>query len=222
MKNILVVGAHPDDESLGLGGTLALHSQNGDNISLIIFATGQYQRDENEKGILKRRKQCEKASRILGINNIEFYNYDDQKLESVPLTELIRHIEVAIKKFKIDVVYTHFWGDMNQDHRRIYEATLIATRPKRGNKVNTIICYETPSSTDNTFGTNIFSPNYFVNIKKVVKTKEKAVSQYKNEIPKFPHPRSIEALKSRAKYWGSKINVEYAEAFVKIREIEFV
>lgn len=220
MTNILVLGAHPDDESLGLGGTIAQHTKNGDNVNLIIFATGQYQRDEDGKGILRRRKQCEKASQILGINNVEFCNYSDQKLEFVSLTELVGIIEDAIKKFKIDVIYTHFWGDMNQDHRRIYEATLIAIRPTK-NKITSVICYETPSSTDNIFAENNFNPNYFVNVKKVLKTKERAISQYKNEISEFPHTRSLESLKNRSKYWGSKINIEYAEAFVKIREIKF-
>ena len=222
MKKILVICAHPDDESLGLGGTLALHSKNGDDVTVMIFGTGQYGRDETKKGIEDRMNQGKKACKILGVNKVQFQNYEDQKLDLVPLTELTAHIEKAIRKTKANTVYTHFWGDMNQDHRRIYEATLIATRPKKSNTVNELICFETPSSTDNNYGEVNFNPNYFVNIKKVLKQKKKAVSQYKNEILEYPHPRSLEAIENRAKFWGSKVNLDYAEAFIKIREIEFV
>lgn len=222
MNKILVICAHPDDESLGLGGTLALHSKNGDKINVLIFTTGQFGRDETDNGILERAKQGKKACKILGVNKVEFLGYEDQKLDSIPLTELTSHIEKAIKKSKANIVFTHFWGDMNQDHRRIYEATLIATRPKKQNTINSLICYETPSSTDNNYGENSFNPNYFVNIKKVLKIKERAISQYKDEVMEYPHPRSLEALRNRSKFWGSKINLDYAESFVKIKEIKFV
>jgi|SaaInlStandDraft_6_1057023.scaffolds.fasta_scaffold55572_2 N-acetylglucosamine malate deacetylase 1 len=222
MKNILILCAHPDDETLGLGGTLAIHKNNKDNVHVIIFTTGQFGRDESKKGIETRKLECERACKILGVKTIEFLNYDDQKLEFVNLTELTNHIESFIKKLKPNTVYTHFWGDMNQDHRRVYEASIIATRPKKNSSIKELICYETPSSTDNPMEFNNFNPNYFVDIQKVVTTKIKAVKQYKNEIPKSPHPRSVEAIQNRAKYWGSTINLNYAEAFLKIREIQSV
>ena len=221
-KNILVICAHPDDESLGLGGTLAIHTKQKDNVSVLIFTTGQFARDESKKGILKRQKQGEKACKILGIKHVEFLFYDDQKLDTTPLTDITEKIESAIEKIKPNTVYTHFWGDMNQDHRRIYEATLIATRPQNNSTINEVICYETPSSTDNSFGSRNFIPNYFVDIKKVLKKKKHAVEQYKDEILEFPHPRSLDAIENRAQFWGSMVNLEYAEAFVKIREIKLV
>ena len=222
MSNILAICAHPDDESLGLGGTLALHAKKGDLVHVLVFATGQYDRDESEKGISQRRMQGEKACKILGVKKFQFLNYDDQKLDTIPLTELTKKIEDAIKKWKPNTIYTHFWGDMNQDHRKIYEATLIATRPKKRSPIKEVICYETPSSTDNVYGSRNFNPNFFVDIKKFMKKKKQAVNQYRNEIPAFPHPRSIKAIDNRAKFWGSMVNLDYAEAFVKIREIRFV
>jgi N-acetylglucosamine malate deacetylase 1 len=220
MSNILVICAHPDDESLGLGGTIAFHASQGDNIHILMFATGQYGRDESKKGVSERQKQGEKAFKILGVKNFQFLNYDDQKLDLVPLTELTKAIEKRIKKWKPKIIYTHFWGDVNQDHRRIYEATLIASKPRLDSSIKQVICYETPSSTDVTYGSNVFIPNYFVDIKKFIKKKNKAIIQYKNEIHSFPHARSIEAINNRAKFWGSVMNLEYAEAFVKIREIQ--
>lgn len=222
MKNILVLCAHPDDESLGLGGTLAIHNIQKDNVHVRIFTTGQFGRDESKKGIENRKVQCKKACKILGVKSVEFLEYDDQKLESINLTELTSHIESFMKKLNPDTIYTHFWGDMNQDHRRIYDATIIGTRPQKNSKLKELICYETPSSTDNPLEMNIFNPNYFVDIKKVFKIKTKAIKQYKNEIPKSPHPRSIEAIQNRAKFWGSKLNLNYVESFIKIREIKFV
>ncbi len=222
MKNILVLCAHPDDESLGLGGTLTIHKNQKDNVHVRIFTTGQFGRDESKKGIEKRELECKKACKILGVKSVEFLNYDDQKLEFVDLTELVLHVESFIKKLKPKTVYTHFWGDMNQDHRRIYEATIIATRPKKNSIIEELICYETPSSTDNPIESKTFNPNYFVDIKKVISIKTKAIKQYKNEIPNYPHPRSIEAIQNRAKYWGSKLNLNYAEALLKIREIKLV
>lgn len=219
MKNILVVCAHPDDESLGLGGTLSSHVQNGDNVNIIIFATGQYARDETKDGIMERRQQCEKACTILGIKKVEFLDYSDQKLDLVPLTQLVEHIETKVRDLKIDILYTHFWGDMNQDHRKIHEATIIATRINNEHIVKQIICFETPSSTDNILSDQNFNPNYFVNIEKTMEIKKKAISQYTTEIKDYPHPRSLESIENRAKFWGSKINHEYAEAFIKVREI---
>jgi N-acetylglucosamine malate deacetylase 1 len=222
MSNILVICAHPDDESLGLGGTLALHASQGDTVNVLMFATGQYGRDESKKGVSERQKQGEKAFKILGVKNSQFLNYDDQKLEIVPLTKLTKSIESAIKKWKVNIIYTHYWGDINQDHRRVYEATLIASKPRLHSTIKQVICYETPSSTDITYGSNGFTPNYFVDIKKFINKKNKAIIQYKKEILAFPHARSIEAINNRAKFWGSIVNLEYAEAFVKIREIQSI
>jgi N-acetylglucosamine malate deacetylase 1 len=108
---------------------------------------------------------------------------------------------------------------MNQDHRRIYDATLIATRPTMNFVVKNLLCFETPSSTDNPRHSEVFNPNYFVDIKLVIKKKIKALQQYNDELQPYPLPRSEESIINRAKYWGSRIGVEYAEAFYKVREI---
>jgi len=120
MEKVLVICAHPDDETLGAGGALALHAKKGDKIMELILATGQFGRDSSEKGILKRKNQCKKACAILGIHKIKFLDYDDQKLETIPLTELSCKIEAEINFWRPSIIYTHFWGDVNQDHRRVY------------------------------------------------------------------------------------------------------
>ena len=167
MEKILVVCAHPDDETLGLGGTIKLHSLNGSIVHVLNFADGESARKKSTDNIIKRQKQALKASSILGIKETEFLDYEDQKLDTIPLVELSKHIESAIKRWKPTIVYTHFWGDVNQDHRVLFDATMIATRPTPNSKINKVICYETPSSTE--WGNEKFFPNYFVDIQKVSK-----------------------------------------------------
>jgi LmbE family N-acetylglucosaminyl deacetylase len=217
MEKILVVSAHPDDETLGLGGTIKLHSLSGSNVCVLNFADGESARKKSMKNILKRKKQGEKAATILGIKETQFLDYEDQKLDTIPILELSKHIESAIKKWNPSIIYTHFWGDVNQDHRVLFEATIIATRPTPNSKIKKIICYETPSSTE--WGYQQFNPNYFIDISKVKKVKIKAFQQYKDEIKSFPHPRSEESIMNRSNYWGSSVGIKNAEAFFILRDI---
>lgn len=214
---VLVVCAHPDDETLGLGGTLALHALNGSKVSVLIFTDGQFGRDMTSKGIEMRKQQSRKACKILGIRNVKFLDYKDQKLDTISISELSCQIESEIAKLKPSIVYTHYWGDVNQDHRRIFEATLIALRPTPSATVKRFICFETPSSTE--WGNEHFKPNLFVNIEKTLNKKVSAVIQYKAEINPAPHPRSKNSIINRSKYWGSSVGIKYAEAFLSVREI---
>lgn len=217
MERILVISAHPDDETLGLGGTIKLHTKNS-KVYVLIFADGESARGKSSKKIKERQIQAKKAVKILGVEEIQFLEYCDQKLDSVPLLDLARHIESTIKKFKPEVIYTHFWGDVNQDHRVLFEATIVATRPTPDSKIKKVICYETPSSTE--WSHHNFKPNLFVDISKVMKQKLKALSYYKNEISQYPHPRSKKAIITRSNYWGSSVGMKYAEAFFVLRELK--
>lgn len=218
MKRILVISAHPDDESLGLGGTLSQYSLNGVQSFVLIFTDGESSRPTtNFQNIQERQKQAKKAFSILGIKNFKFLSYEDQKLDIIPLVELAKEIETVIKKFKPDIIFTHFWGDVNQDHRRLFDATLIATRATPNSTITKIICYEVPSSTE--WGLMSFKPNLFVDIDKTIIKKINAIKQYKNEVTRYPHPRSIKAINNRANFWGSSIGIKNAEAFIVFREI---
>ena len=202
MEKVLVICAHPDDETLGIGGTLALHAAKKDKISILIVADGETSRTKNI-GIEKRQQQAIDACKILGINDVEFLNYEDQKLDSIPLLDLNKKIETKIKKINPTMLYTHFWADLNKDHRCVFESVAVATRPLNNKGLKKIICFETPSSTDYTLGDENFKPNLFVNIELVLSKKLEALKIYENEINEFPHPRSIDAIKNRSAYWGS-------------------
>ena len=217
MNRILVVCAHPDDETLGLGGTIKSHTVKKDSVFVLCFSHGQFDRDESEIGIKRREEQARSAFKILGVKNSKFLRYPDQKLDSISLTKLAKDIESIINKVKPNIVYTHFWEDMNQDHKRVFEASLIATRQVPKSSVTELICYETPSSTD--WGRRTFQPNYFVDISKTVESKLKALKNYKDEVGKYPHPRSIKSVRSRASFWGTTVGRKFAEAFIIVRKI---
>jgi LmbE family N-acetylglucosaminyl deacetylase len=217
MKKILVLAAHPDDETFGLGGTIVKHSKNRDDVFVLTFTEGESARKINEKNIIKRRENAKKACAVLGVKKTKFLDFQDQKLDSIPLLELCKEIESVIKIWKPEIIYTHFWGDLNQDHRRIFEASMIASRPIGKYFPTKILCYEVPSSTE--WGINGFKPNIFVDVEEVSSTKIRACKYYKNELRKFPHPRSLKALSIREQYWGSVSNKKHAEAFVLVREV---
>jgi len=213
----LIICAHPDDEVLGLGGTLVLESKKK-KIFVLFIADGESSRGKPER-IEIRKNQAQKACSIIGVSKLKFLDYPDQKLDSISLLELSQKIEDIIKKWKPDTVYTHSNHDLNQDHRKVFEATAVASRPLPSSGIKNLICYETPSSTEWGFKDG-FRPNRFVNIESTITKKLKAVSQYKHEIMSHPHPRSLESIKNRAKYWGSTVGLKYAEAFEIIREIQ--
>lgn len=218
MEKILVVCAHPDDETLGIGGTLALHAAKKDEISILIMTDGETSRRENI-GIKSRQQQAINACKILGITDIEFLSFEDQKLDTIPLLELNKKIEMKMKKVNPTILYTHFWGDLNKDHRCVFESVAVASRPLKNKKLKKFICFETPSSTDYTIGDETYKPNLFVDIENVLSKKLEALSNYKNEINEYPHPRSIDAVKNRSGYWGSVCGLKSAEALIIYREI---
>jgi len=215
----LVVCAHPDDETLGLGGTLALDAASGNDIFVMVFSHGQFGRDITNAGIKKRQDQAKKACSILGVREVKFLDYEDEKLDTIPTVELACQIEKSIRNWKPETIFTHYWGDLNQDHRRVFEATLIAGRPTPSSKINRFVCFETPSSTEWGYNPNNFHPNSFVCIDSVIKKKINALKMHGDEISDYPHPRSIDSIINRSKYWGSSVGVKHAEAFMTIREI---
>jgi LmbE family N-acetylglucosaminyl deacetylase len=235
MKIVIFV-AHPDDEVLGMGGTILKHSQKGDFVKVIYLATGitsrrstnfqnsvSYEQNENkinemQKEIKNLRNDAKKSCNILKVNDCEFYDFPDNEMDSIPLLKIVKVIEKEIKEVKPDRIYTHHFHDLNVDHRTVFNAVLTATRPV-GTSVKEVISFEVPSSTEWNYPIH-FNPNYFVDIKSQLSAKIKAMKAYKNEIRNFPHPRSVENLKNVSERWGSVSGKKAAEAFEIIRKIE--
>ncbi|MEH1838232.1 MAG: PIG-L deacetylase family protein [Nostoc sp.] len=213
---ILIVAAHPDDEVLGCGGTIAKLSSQGTEVATLILTNGEPSRN------LNIQQQADNASDILGSLSPRILNFPDQRLDCVPMVELATAITNAIIDYKPEVVYTHFAGDLNLDHRLVFEATAIATRPTRQHRVQKLYSYHVPSSTEWAFGQlGAFVPNVFVGIAgKPLNAKRKAMSEYTKEVMEFPHPRSPEALFAIASSWGSVAGLLAAEAFILVREVD--
>jgi len=233
---ILIIAAHPDDEVLGMGGTIKKLTKNKHKVKVIFMATGIFSRrsmnyknspnyESNEKfekiaskQMNNLRKNAKDALKILGVNDIEFFNFPDNEMDLVSNLEITKTIEKVIEDFDPSVVYTHFKDDVNIDHRLIYNAVVTATRPTQNSNVKKVYSFEVPSSTEWFFPNN-FSPNVFVDIEKELQFKIKSMSKYKNELQKFPHPRSLKALDIISKRWGTVCGYNAAEPFYLVREI---
>ncbi len=222
MKKIFVVAAHPDDEVLGCGGTLLKHKKNGDKIFVLFISDGVSARYKNKKDskwlkeIKVRQAMAIKVSKLAGFIIVDILNLINLELGSYSHTYISNKIIECFKKYKPDIVYTHYEYDLNIDHYHTFFSTFIACRPNNHFNIKKLLSFEVPSSTD--WGikdkNKIFCPNYFVDIKKFMKSKKKLLSCYKNEIKKTPHSRSFKNIESLSNYRGGIVGVENAEAFV--------
>jgi LmbE family N-acetylglucosaminyl deacetylase len=218
--NILVVAAHPDDELLGAGGTVRKHALAGDEVTLLIACEGVSMRyeDAHHQRVVG---QAREAGEILGATNVLFGELPDQKLDTMARVEVFAKIEGVVQAVRPDVVYTHFGGDVNHDHRILFQAVQVATRPYSAPFVREVLAFETPSATE--WGTpsvqGAFAPQVFVDISATLEEKIRAFCRYEREVRPSPHPRSPEALRARAATWGSVIGVAAAEPFMVVRAI---
>lgn len=223
---VLVIAAHPDDEVLGCGGTIARLTQEGKEVFIAILGEGitsRYdQRNQADKNTVEALKTCSRqVAEFLGAKDLFMFGLPDNRFDTVPLLDVIKIIEGLTEKIRPEIVYTHHSGDLNIDHSIVDRATLTATRPIAGQTVKQVYAYEVPSSTEWTFSqfTTGFKANVFVDISVTLEKKIAAMEIYESEARRFPHPRSSEALRSLAKRWGAVAGIEVAEAFELIREI---
>lgn len=223
--NVLVVAAHPDDELLGAGGTIAKLSGNGNNVFIHILGEGLNSRKENgklfEKSELDKLKSCAlKAAKILGAKKVFFSNFPDNRFDSIDLLDIVKEVENIVGKTMPEIVFTHHYGDLNIDHRKCFDAVLTACRPLKNCTVKEIYSFEVPSSTEwNGIQAKSFQPNVFIDISKTFNQKAKAMREYKSEIRPYPHPRSIKSLKIIALRHGINVGKKEVEAFEQIRKI---
>jgi LmbE family N-acetylglucosaminyl deacetylase len=218
---VLVIAAHPDDELLGLGATVARHVEDGDEVTVVIVSEGATSRyDQGAEGTL--RDAAGAAARTLGVGDLRFLGMRDQYLDAGPILEVTRPIEKVVSEVRPEVVYTHHWGDLNRDHRVVSEAAMVACRPVGDGAPRRLYCFETPSSSEwsSTDLSLAFVPNVFVDATVTIEKKLAAMARYATEVRPAPHPRALESLRARARYWGQIVGKAYAEAFVLVREIK--
>ena len=222
-KNILIIVAHTDDETIGCGGTICKHILEGFSIFAMSFTDRISSRLITSKKLKEQRYvSAQKSSKYLGFKWVKNLNFPDNQLDKIPLLKIIKEIEKVKKKINPTMVYTHNFSDLNIDHKIIAEATLTAFRPTPDSKLIELRTFEVPSSTDYSqlkHGKN-FVPNLFVDISKFWKKKINALKYYKSEIKKKPHSRSYDGIKNLAKIRGNQSGLKYAEAFEIIRKIQ--
>lgn len=224
-KKVLVIAAHPDDEVLGMGGTIARLSSEGYKISLLIITDGsstQYLNDENIDSIIEEKKrETKEAADILGIDTIYYGGLPDMKLDTIPHIRINEVIENIIYKIKPNIVFTHFWGDVNIDHQAVYKSTLVVARPLINQCINEIYCYSVPSSTEwnPAKAHTAFMPNTFVGIEEYAENKYNAMLAYKKEIRDYPHPRSIKYLEIDDLCNGQQVGMKHVECFYQLRRL---
>jgi len=214
MKNILILAAHPDDETLGCGGTIHRLSSEGNNIRLITFTNGEGARGTTDKN---RNTSLNQVSDILGINSYTYGDFPDNAMDSVPLLEVCKFLEYNLT-FKPDIIFTHFIGDLNVDHQIVAKATYTVFRPQMGDK-HQIYSYYVPSSTDYNPITNYGGDIYFDLSKGNIEAKIDALKIYDNEMRSYPHTRSYTNVKNLMKVWGSEVGVKNCEKFKSIRQL---
>jgi LmbE family N-acetylglucosaminyl deacetylase len=224
-KKILIVAAHPDDEILGCGGTIARLSQEGSSICAVILGEGITSReaDSNKKqqkdAIEHLRSQTQKAATLIGIEDVVFFDYPDNRFDTVPLLDIIKSIERVKSRIAPDILFTHYHNDLNIDHRITCNAVLTATRPVKDETVKTIYSFYTPSSTEWNYPAS-FNPNVFFDIETTISKKEEALKLYEDELREMPHPRSIKGIRINAQYWAIKTGFVYAEPFELVRSLQ--
>lgn len=223
---VLVVVAHPDDEVLGCGGTIAWHADQGHEVLIYIMAEGATSRfaapDRNaiSSELEGLRKSAIQAAAILGATVI-FGNYADNRMDSVDLLDVIKSVESVVDEFRPDKIYTHHVGDINIDHQIVHKAVVTACRPLPGQVVRSLLFFEVPSSTEwQSPATGLtFAPNWFVSIDTTLERKIQALKAYEVEMRDFPHSRSITAVEHLAGWRGACAGVLTAEAFMLGRMI---
>jgi len=221
---VLAVVAHPDDEVIGVAGTLSRHAAKGDDVHILILADGETSRSNNINSKLSvqgREDSANKVAKILGAKTVTCLSFPDNKLDTVSRLELAQAVENNVDKIGATIIYTHHRGDVNIDHQRAHEAVIIASRPMPEQSVHTVLFFETASSTEwqSPASDIIFAPNYFVDIEDYWCQKLQALKVYNAEMRNFPHTRSYKAIEALAVWRGAIVGKNMAEAFIIGRKI---
>lgn len=220
INKCLIIAPHPDDEVLGCGGTIKKMTSLNIEVWILIISRGKKGIYPEER-IINVRKEAVKAHKILGVTETKFFDYPAPELDLISISELSCAIFAVIDEFKPDTVFLPHRGDIHHDHRAIFNAGLVASRPINGCSVRNVFTYETLSETEwaPPFGDDAFIPHMFVDISEEFNAKIEAMKCYVSQLRDFPSPRSLKSLEALANHRGSTVNVTFAEAFMTVRII---
>jgi LmbE family N-acetylglucosaminyl deacetylase len=221
MTRVLVIAAHPDDEVLGMGGAIAVHTDRGDEVRIVVVTDGsstQYPDDAETRA--RKEDEAVRAAAELGVTDYVHLDLPDMRLDTLAHVEVNSVVEEHVRGFAPAVVYTP-QPDVNRDHRVLFDSVSVATRPTPGQPVRRLLTYAPTSSTEWTpAAVNWFVPNWFVDTTETLERKVAAFAHYETERRDYPHPRSERAIRAAASFYGSSCGFEYAEPFVLVRGLE--
>ena len=220
--SVLVVAAHPDDEVLGCGGTMARLADEGHDVHVLILAEGvtsrtqQRDREAKTSELSELRRCTDAANAILGSTTVKVCDLPDNRMDSVDLLDVVKLVEGEITRHRPQMLFTHHGGDVNVDHRVVHEAVVAACRPQPGHPVRQLLFFEVASNTEWRPPGFIggFLPNCFYDTERYLGRKLDALKAYSTEIRSFPHPRSVEAVEHLARWRGATVGCHAAEAFM--------
>jgi LmbE family N-acetylglucosaminyl deacetylase len=210
---VLVIATHPDDEVLGCGGTVALHTAAGDAVTSVIVCEGESLR-YGPAGV-GQPEHIRRAAAALGVRDVRALGFADQRIDTFTLTDIITPLEQVVRDVRPDLVYCQYGGDVNRDHQLVFKAALVAIRPTE-DCIRAVYAFDTASSTEWAFP-RTFTADTWVDISDTLETKLAAMACYESELRPYPHPRSLEALRNRARAWGNQHCVDAAEVFMTVR-----
>ena len=221
MSRVLVLAAHPDDEVLGMGGTIAVHVDRGDEVRVVVVTDGSSTQYPGDAAIRAQKEdEALRAARELGVTDYVHLDLPDMRLDTVPHVEVNGVVEEHVRDVAAQVVYTAH-PDVNRDHRILFDSVAVATRPVPGQTVRRLLTYAPTSSTEWTpAAVNWFVPNWFVDVSGTIERKVAAFAQYETEQRDYPHPRSERAIRATAEFYGASCGCDHAEPFVVVRSLE--
>ncbi len=219
---VIVISVHPDDETLGCGGTLLKHSAQGNDLFWLI-ATKANEPQWSAQEIARKAAEVDKVAKAYGMEQVFRLGFPAARLDTVPRVDLIERIREVVSKVKPETVYLVHGGDVHTDHRIVFDASMSVLKPfyMAGLGIRKVLCYETLSSTDAAAPQveKAFVPNVFCDITPHIDRKIEIVALYETEAHPDPMPRGPSAIRALARYRGATIGVEYAEAFMLVREL---
>ena len=221
MKRVMVIAPHPDDETLGCGGTLLKHKQAGDETHWLVMTNISTKVGYSIDIVEKRQTEIANVNQEYQFESVTKFDFRPAYLDTIPLGELVEKIGEVFLKIKPELIYMPFEGDIHSDHKVTCQVIASCCKTFRYNFIRKIMAYETLSETDfslNAWGHH-FAPNIFVPIDDQLQKKIEIMNIYDSEMGEFPFPRSAKAISSLAALRGTNANCLAAEGFMLLKEI---